>query len=50
MNIVTTHTNTDFGALASLVAAAFLYPGSIRVLPSHVQPPRGVVQPDAVGL
>jgi tRNA nucleotidyltransferase (CCA-adding enzyme) len=38
MIAVTTHSNTDFDALASMVAASFLYPGSERVLPSHVNP------------
>jgi tRNA nucleotidyltransferase (CCA-adding enzyme) len=38
MIAVTTHSNTDFDALASMVAASFLYPGSERVLPSHVSP------------
>lgn len=38
MIAVTTHTNTDFDALASMVAASFLYPGSERILPSHVNP------------
>lgn len=38
MIAVTTHTNTDFDALASMVAASFLYPGSERVLPTHVNP------------
>ncbi len=38
MILVTTHVNTDFDALASMVAAAFLHPGSVRVVPSHVQP------------
>ncbi len=38
MIVVTTHTNTDFDALASLVAASFLYPGAIRATPDHVQP------------
>jgi nanoRNase/pAp phosphatase (c-di-AMP/oligoRNAs hydrolase) len=39
MNIVTSHTNTDFDALASMVAASFLHPDTVRVVPSHVQPP-----------
>ena len=39
MIITTSHKNTDFDALASLVAAAFLYPGAQRILPSHVSPP-----------
>lgn len=38
VHIVTTHTNTDFDALASMVAASFVYPGAVRVAPSHVQP------------
>jgi nanoRNase/pAp phosphatase (c-di-AMP/oligoRNAs hydrolase)/CBS domain-containing protein len=36
MQIVTTHTNTDFDALASMVACTCLYPGAQGVLPSHV--------------
>ena len=38
MQIATTHTNTDFDGLASLVAATFLYPGTIGVLPKQTQP------------
>jgi len=38
MQIATTHMNTDFDALASLVAATFLYPGSVGVLPAQMQP------------
>lgn len=38
MQIVTTHTNSDFDALASMVAASFLYPGATRMAPSQVQP------------
>lgn len=38
MRIVTTHTNTDFDALASMVACTSLYPGTIAILPSHVMP------------
>ncbi|WP_031388101.1 CBS domain-containing protein [Desulfonatronum thiodismutans] len=38
MILVTTHVNTDFDALASMVAAAFLHPGATRLIPSHVQP------------
>ncbi|MDY0041165.1 MAG: DHH family phosphoesterase, partial [Desulforhabdus sp.] len=38
MHIATTHVNTDFDALASLVAAAYLYPGTVGVLPRQVQP------------
>ncbi|MFO7727468.1 MAG: CBS domain-containing protein [Desulfonatronovibrio sp.] len=38
MIIVTSHTNTDFDALASMIAASFLYPGAQRVLPSQVSP------------
>lgn len=38
MILVTTHVNTDFDALASMVAAAFLHPGATRLVPSHVQP------------
>lgn len=38
MQIVTSHTNTDFDALASMVACTCLYPGTVGVLPSHVMP------------
>jgi len=38
MHIVTSHTNTDFDALASMVACTCLYPGTVGVLPSHVMP------------
>jgi hypothetical protein len=36
VQIVTSHTNTDFDALASMVACTCLYPGARGVLPSHV--------------
>ena len=39
MIIVTTHNNTDFDALASMVAAAFIYPEAVRIMPSQVSPP-----------
>ncbi|QJB56653.1 CBS domain-containing protein [Pseudodesulfovibrio sp. zrk46] len=38
MQIITTHTGTDFDALASVVAGTFLYPGSVGVLPGMVNP------------
>jgi tRNA nucleotidyltransferase (CCA-adding enzyme) len=38
MQIVTTHKNTDFDALASVIAATILYPGAIPVLPKHLNP------------
>lgn len=38
MQIVTTHTGTDFDALASVVACTFLYPGSVGVLPGMLNP------------
>jgi nanoRNase/pAp phosphatase (c-di-AMP/oligoRNAs hydrolase) len=38
MQIVTTHTGTDFDALASMVACTFLYPGAVGVLPKMVNP------------
>lgn len=38
MQIVTTHTGTDFDALASVVACTFLYPGSVGLIPSMVNP------------
>lgn len=38
MRIITTHTGTDFDALASVVAGTFLYPGSVGVLPGMVNP------------
>ncbi|UCD83014.1 MAG: CBS domain-containing protein [Desulfobacterales bacterium] len=38
MHIVTTHKNTDFDALASVIAATLLYPGSISVLPKNLNP------------
>lgn len=38
MQIAVTHANTDFDALASLVAATYLYPGAIGVLPSQLRP------------
>ena len=36
MQIVTTHKNTDFDALASVIAATILYPDAIAVLPKNV--------------
>ena len=36
MQIAVTHSNTDFDALASLVAATYLYPGAIGVLPNQL--------------
>ena len=38
MQIVTTHKNTDFDALASVIAAGMLYPGSIPILPRSLNP------------
>lgn len=38
MQIVTTHMNSDFDALASMIAASFLYPGVVRMMPSQTQP------------
>lgn len=38
MQVITTHTGTDFDALASMVACTFLYPGSVGLLPSMVNP------------
>ena len=38
MQIVTTHKGTDFDGLASLVAATVIYPGSIPVLPTYINP------------
>lgn len=38
MQIVTTHTNMDFDALASVVACTLLYPGAEGVLPAHASP------------
>ncbi|MBM9603855.1 CBS domain-containing protein [Desulfopila inferna] len=36
MKIITTHKNTDFDALASVIAATILYPGAIGVIPKMV--------------
>jgi nanoRNase/pAp phosphatase (c-di-AMP/oligoRNAs hydrolase) len=36
MQIVTTHKNTDFDALASMVAATILYPDAVPVLPRSI--------------
>ncbi len=38
MKIITTHSNADFDALASMVAASFLYPDHIRVMPDQASP------------
>ncbi len=36
MQIITTHKNTDFDALASVIAATMLYPGAVGVIPTSV--------------
>lgn len=36
MNIITTHKNTDFDALASVIAGTMLYPGAVGVIPKSV--------------
>ncbi len=38
MQIVTTHKNTDFDALSSMIAATMLYPGTVPVIPKTVNP------------
>lgn len=38
MQIVTTHRNTDFDALASMVAATLIYPDAIAACPTDVNP------------
>ncbi len=38
MHIVTTHKNTDFDALASVIAATLLYSNSLPVLPKSLNP------------
>lgn len=38
MQIATTHKNTDFDALASVIAATLIYPGAIPVLPKTLNP------------
>jgi len=38
MRIITTHKNMDFDGLASMVAANLIYPGSIIVVPSRMNP------------
>ncbi|CAB1077702.1 tRNA nucleotidyltransferase, N-terminal domain [Olavius algarvensis Delta 1 endosymbiont] len=38
MQIATTHVNTDFDALASVIAATLIYPGSSPVLPKNLNP------------
>lgn len=38
MQIVTTHKNTDFDGVASMIAATLLYPGAVPVLPKMVNP------------
>ncbi len=38
MQIITTHKNTDFDALASVIASTVLYPGAIPVIPKAVNP------------
>lgn len=36
MQIITTHKQTDFDALASIIAATLIYPGSVGVVPKEV--------------
>ena len=36
MDIVTTHKNTDFDGLASVIAGTLLYPGAMGVIPKMV--------------
>lgn len=38
IQIITTHKNADFDALASVIAAKMLYPGSIPILPRSLNP------------
>jgi tRNA nucleotidyltransferase (CCA-adding enzyme) len=38
MQVVTTHVNTDFDALASVIAATLIYPDSIPILPKNLNP------------
>jgi nanoRNase/pAp phosphatase (c-di-AMP/oligoRNAs hydrolase) len=38
MHIVTTHRNTDFDGLASIIAATLLYPDAVAVCPKNVNP------------
>ncbi|MDY0163560.1 CBS domain-containing protein [Desulfobotulus sp.] len=38
MHIISCHNNTDFDALASMVAASFLYPEALRILPTQLHP------------
>lgn len=38
MHIITTHKNTDFDALASVVAGTILYPEAVAVLPRSLNP------------
>lgn len=38
MQIVTTHKNTDFDGLASMIAATVLYPGLVAACPKNVNP------------
>ena len=38
MQIVTTHKNTDFDALASVIAATLIYPDALPILPKSLNP------------
>jgi tRNA nucleotidyltransferase (CCA-adding enzyme) len=38
MQIIATHNNADFDALASIIAASILYPKAVPVLPKHLNP------------
>ena len=38
MQIITTHTHTDFDGLASMMAASIIYPDAVPVLPKNINP------------
>jgi nanoRNase/pAp phosphatase (c-di-AMP/oligoRNAs hydrolase)/CBS domain-containing protein len=38
MQVVTTHKNTDFDALASVIASTIIYPGAIPAIPKNINP------------
>jgi len=38
MDIITTHKNTDFDALASMIAATLIFPGAVPMIPRTVNP------------
>ena len=49
VDVIVTHTNTDFDALAAMLAARRLYPGAVDALSGSAEPQRAGVLPPARG-